>query len=60
LIGVFAKAQQDFPKGIGVKRSLFVKQNTVGAKDLIDCSRLDLNSLIKGLREEYSLMKKKK
>lgn len=57
---MFATAQQDFPKGIGVKRSLFVKQNTVGAKDLIDCSRLDLNSLIKGLREEYNLMKKKK
>ena len=59
LIGVFARSQQDFPKGVGVKRSLFVKRNFLGAKDLCDCSRMELNNLIKSLREEYNFMKVK-
>lgn len=60
LIGVFARSQQDFPIGVGVRRSLFVKRNLLGEKDLYYCSRMELNSLIKSLREEYSLMKIKK
>jgi hypothetical protein len=56
---VFAKSQQDFPNGVGVKHSLFIKGKTIGTKDLLDCNRLDLRNLIKALREEYSLMKTK-
>ena len=30
LIGIFAQAQQDFPDGVGVKRSLFRKEDCCG------------------------------
>ena len=59
LIGVFARSQQDYPKGIGVKHSLFVKRNVLGTKDFKDCTRQELNKLIYALRNEYNLMKSK-
>lgn len=59
LIGVFAKSQIDFPQGVGVKHSLFVKRKTLGEKKLEDCTRQELNKLIWELRAEHRLMKLK-
>lgn len=59
LIGAFARSQQDYPKGIGVKHSLFVKRNVLGEKELTDCSRMELNKLVVELRNEYFLIKRK-
>ena len=59
LIGVYARSQIDFPKGVGVRHSLFIKRKVLGTKDFKDCSRLELNLLIKELRKEYDLMKTK-
>ena len=59
LIGVFAKSQQDFPIGIGVKHSLFVKQRVLGKKKLEFCTRNELSQLIWALRKEYKWMEEK-
>ena len=59
LIEVFAKAQLDYPEGVGVKHSLFCKRIEVGDKPLEKCSRPELNSLIWRLRSEYLFLKSK-
>lgn len=59
LIGSFARSQQEYPKGIGVRHSLFVKRKVLGTKDFKDCSRVELNKLVVELRNEYFLMKRK-
>ena len=59
LIGAFARSQQDYPKGVGVRHSLFVKRKVLGEKELTDCSRMELNKLVVELRNEYFLMKRK-
>ena len=60
LIGIFAQAQQDFPDGVGVKRSLFAKRIAVGSKELEKCTRPELKKIINQLRAEYLLMKSKR
>ena len=59
LIGVYAKSQLDYPNGVGVKHSLFVKSWVLGKKELTDCTRAELNNLILGLRKEYEFLKSK-
>ena len=59
LIEVFARSQQDFPIGVGVKRSLFCKRKVIGDKQLEFCTRQQLNRLISELRKEYAFMKAK-
>ncbi len=60
LIGIFAQAQQDFPDGVGVKRSLFAKRIAVGMKELEKCTRPEMKKIINQLRAEYLLMKSKR
>jgi len=59
LIGIFAQSQIDFPKGVGVRHSLFVKRNVLGAKLLENCTRQELHNLIRELRKEHKWMKQK-
>mgnify|MGYP006001420015 CR=1 FL=1 len=59
LIGVFARSQIDYPKGIGVRHSLFVKRRILGDKLLENCTRQELNQLIWELRKEHKWMKQK-
>ena len=60
LIGVFAKAQLDFPQGVGVKHSLFCKRVELGDKPLEKCTRQELHKLIYRLRADYNFLKNKK
>ena len=53
LIQVYAKSQLDFPEGIGLKHSLFIKNWVVGNKELYECTRKELIELINKLRDEY-------
>tara|TARA_R100001463_G_scaffold43544_6_gene90840 strand:- start:3798 stop:4007 length:210 start_codon:yes stop_codon:yes gene_type:complete len=59
LIGIFAKAQLDYPEGIGIKHSLFCVRLEVGKKDLIDCDRQELNRILNRCRDEYLFLKSK-
>jgi len=59
LIEVYAKSQIDYPEGVGVKHSLFVKNKVLGKKELHECTRPELNDLILALRKEYTFMREK-
>ncbi len=59
-IGTIAKSQQDYPEGIGLKRSLWIMRSVVGQKELCNCSREELVQVINKSRREYKLMKTKK
>jgi len=59
LIAVYTKSQQDYPDGIGIRHSHFVKTCIVGKKMLIDCDRYELNQLVKALRKHYYIYQHK-
>ena len=59
-IGSIAKSQQEFPDGIGVKRSLWIMRSVVGSKELCHCNRNELVQIINKSRREYKLMLTKK
>ncbi len=54
LIAVYTKSQQDYPKGMGLKHSHFVKTCVVGKKLLINCDRDELNRLVVALRKHWA------
>ena len=60
MIEIYAKSQLDYPNGIGLKHSLFVKNWVLGDKDLHDCSRKELSELINKLRDEYKFIRENK
>ena len=60
LIAVYAKSQQDFPIGIGVNRSLIVKERVLGTLKLEECTRYQLSNLIYALRDEYKFIEKER
>ena len=59
LIGIFAQSQIDYPKGVGVKHSMYVKRKVLGGKLLEHCNRQELNNLVRELRIEHKWMKLK-
>ena len=59
MIQVYAKSQQKYPDGVGIKHSLFIKKWVLGDKLLEDCTRSELGNLIRALRNEYKLMQGK-
>ena len=60
LVQIYAKSQLDFPDGIGVMKSISIKDKIVGKKTLDQCSRSELTMIINGLRKEYIKMKERK
>lgn len=59
MIQTYAKSQLEYPKGVGIKHSLSVKNKIIGHKPLIECSRSELGTLIRALRKEYEFMRSK-
>ena len=57
MIQTYAKSQLEYPEGVGIKHSLYVKNYLLGNKELKDCTRPELGNLIRALRKEYKLMR---
>jgi len=60
LIKVIARSQLDSPDGIGIKRSLYNIEQCVKRKPLYECSRYELNNIIKMSRDDYIRIEAKK
>jgi hypothetical protein len=58
IIGQYAKAQLDFPEGIGVSRVLAAKHKLVGITPLWEVPPDKLNEIIEECRKTYKKMKK--